>query len=73
MLNSVVHRHNYGYRLNKDADGIEIEVHHYRITLYNWVEYIIDKFMSEDLNLNSHYICLILSDIHLNNTVHIYY
>jgi len=69
-LNSVVHRHNCGATgLNKDADGIEIEVHHYRITLYNWVERIIDRFMSEHLNLNSHYICLILSDIHLNNTV----
>ena len=69
-LNSVVHRDRCAATgFTKDADGIEIEVHHYRITLWEWVERIVDRFIREHLNLNSHYICLILSDIHLSNTI----
>jgi hypothetical protein len=55
--------------LTRDADGVPIEVHHFRITLWGWVEYIIDKFYQENLPLNSFYICLILTDIHFNRCI----
>lgn len=55
--------------LTKDSDGVPIEVHHFRITLWGWVEYILDKFYNERLPLNSFYICLILNDIHFNRCV----
>lgn len=57
--------------LTKDGDGIEIEMHHYNITLWGWVEHIINKFQNENppLPLNTFYICLILNDLHFNRCV----
>ena len=55
--------------MSKDEDGIDIEVHHYNITLWTWIEIILDYFLGKELPLNTHYICLILSDIHLSNCV----
>lgn len=57
--------------MSKDNDGIDIEVHHYNVTLWNWTEIILDYFMGTEpiIPVNAHYICLILSDIHLSNCV----
>src|SRR5574344_2169213 len=51
------------------ADSADIEVHHYQLTLWNWVELIVDELTLQELPLNSHFICMILDDIHLNNYV----
>jgi hypothetical protein len=52
-------------------DGIDIEVHHFQITLWNWIVIILDKFHEADpeIPVNSHYICLILSDLHISNCI----
>ena len=50
-------------------DDIDIEVHHYGISLERWIRIIMDKFIENELFVNSHYFCLILSDIHLNRCV----
>lgn len=55
--------------LTKDRDGVEIELHHYERTLWDWVEYIIEQFVQNELPLNVFYICLILSDLHLNHCI----
>lgn len=56
---------------SKHSDGIRIEVHHYILTLYDWVVKILDSFLGVEpiIPINSHYICMILSDIHLNGCV----
>ena len=50
-------------------DSIEIEVHHYGKTLWAIVEEILDYFIQNDIFVNSFYICLILTDLHLNGCV----
>jgi len=50
-------------------NGIQIEVHHYGKTLWDWVEYILNFFYLEDLPLNSFYICLILNELHSNDCI----
>jgi len=55
--------------LTRDGDGVQIEVHHFQITLWEWVEHILDKFIQYQLPVNSFYVCLILNDIHFNRCV----
>ena len=57
--------------MTKEDDGIDIEIHHYGITLWGWIEKILDSFHDHEpeLPVNGCYICLILSDIHLSNCV----
>lgn len=55
--------------LSKITDGVEIEMHHHNITLWNWVEKIIDDMMNENLPLNTFYICIILNDLHFNQCI----
>jgi hypothetical protein len=55
--------------LTKDGDGVQIEVHHFQITLWGWVEYILDKFHQQQLPVNTFYVSLILCDIHFNRCV----
>lgn len=56
--------------MSKEVDGVDIEVHHY-ITLWDWVVKILDAFHlhEPEVPVNSHYICLILADLHLNNCI----
>lgn len=69
-LNRHTHRNSCSATgLTFDVDAADIEVHHYRITLWDWVSIIVDKMTERHLPVNSHFICLILSDIHLNNCV----
>lgn len=71
-LNSKVDRESCAATgFNKDSDGIDIEVHHYGITLWQWVENILDCFAKESrqIPVNSHYVCLILTDLHMNGCV----
>lgn len=69
-LNSVVRRSRCSATgLSYDGDNVDIEVHHYQLTLYQWVELIIDRFIQNEVNVNSHFVSLILSDIHLSNCV----
>lgn len=55
--------------LSKTFDGVEIELHHYGQTLWDWVEFIIDSFVERGLPLNTFYICLILIDIHITHCI----
>lgn len=70
-LNSKVNRECCAATGMSKEDGIDIEVHHYQTTLWNWIELILDKFAKSEpeLPVNSHYICLILSDLHLSGCI----
>lgn len=71
-LNSKVDRESCGATgMTKDDDGIDIEVHHYGITLWGWIEKILDCFHTHEpeLPVNTQYVCLILSDLHLSNCI----
>lgn len=58
-----------GTGLSKILDGIDIELHHYNITLWDWVELILDYFSQENLPFNSFIICNILADLHLSKCI----
>lgn len=58
-----------GTGLSKSFDGVEIELHHFSLTLWDWVELIISAFDEEDLPFNSFVICNVLADLHLSSCV----
>ena len=55
--------------LSREIDGVDIELHHYNITLWDWVEIILEKFNEENLPMNTFIICNILADLHLSNCI----
>lgn len=54
---------------SRSVDRIKVEVHHYSTTLYGWCEMILNRCIDEGLLVNSHYFCLILSDMHLQRCI----
>lgn len=58
-----------GTGLSKILDGVDIELHHYNITLWDWVEIILDYFSKDNLPFNSFIICIILTDLHLSKCI----
>lgn len=55
----------------KDSDGVEIQMHHYGMTIWDWVERILGAFIDHNppLPINTFYICLILNELHMNNCI----
>lgn len=53
--------------LEKYGEGIEIEVHHYDLTLWQIVEHILYILIENEpsVNVNVFYVCLILNEIHM--------
>ena len=51
-------------------ESVDIEVHHYDMTLWDITNYCIYKFIDENIvDFNDFYMCLLLSEIHLNKCV----
>ena len=50
----------------RESDSIDIEVHHYDQTLFAITSEIVDLLIDNQLKFNCFFICLILTDIHLN-------
>jgi hypothetical protein len=69
-LNRHTHRNSCSATgLSYDVDAADIEVHHYKITLWEWVAIIVDKMKENGIPVNSHFVCMVLTDIHLNNCI----
>lgn len=54
---------------NREANSIDIEVHHYGRTLFDLVSEIVDYFLQEDLKMNSFIVCLVLTELHLSGCI----
>lgn len=55
--------------LSKSDDNVEIEVHHYEKTTWDWASYIIDKLLEANVPFNSFFVSMILAEIHLQDCV----
>lgn len=62
-------KNHFCHLTGKDANSIDIEVHHYDKTLYVIVSDIVDLLIDNQLKLNSFFVCLIVADIHLSGCV----
>ena len=51
--------------VNKYESNVDIEVHHYGKTIWDWVETIVDKFVEHGVPFNTFFVLMILADIHL--------
>lgn len=55
--------------LTKYNDGVTIHIHHYENTLWDIVTHILEKFDENNLPINAFYICIILSELHMNGCI----
>ena len=55
--------------VNKYESNVDIEVHHYGKTIWDWVETIVDKFVEHGVPFSTFFVLMILADIHLQNCV----